>query len=85
MNRAGTNVITEILHNQDKQIFAVMNQNSVSGLGLAEFYGYPKKPNKQNVDGAMYARFCADAKMVRQELGLADFSELDALLNYAYW
>ena len=62
-----------------------MNQNSVAGLKMAEFQNYPEKPNKNNVDGALYAKFCDDADAVRKALGLADFSELDALLNYAYW
>jgi HKD family nuclease len=85
IDRAGTNVITEILHTLDKTKFAVMNQNSVAGLKKAEFQTYPEKPNKKNVDGALYAKFCNDADAVRDALGLADFSELDALLNYAYW
>lgn len=83
--RAGTNVITEVLHAIDCKRFAVMNQNAVSGLRLAGVYDFPLKPNKTTVNGALYARFCETADAVRQELGLADFTELDALFNYAYW
>lgn len=83
--RAGTNVLTEILHTRDPARFPVMNQNSVAGMGLANITGYPRAPNKTSVDGARYARFAADAERLRQSLGLADLSELDALFNFAYW
>ena len=82
---AGVNVITEILHAIDCKRFAVMNQNAVSGLGLANIHEFPPKPNKGNVNAERYAHFCQQAEIVRKELGLADFSELDALFNYAYW
>ena len=49
---------------------------------------YPKLPTKRSVDGTLYARFASGAERLRQGLGLglglADFSELDALFNYAY-
>lgn len=83
--RAGTNVLTEILHARDPSRFPVMNQNSVAGMALANITGYPREPNKTSVDGARYARFASDAERLRQSLGLADFSELDALFNFAYW
>ena len=82
---AGINVITEILHSLDNLRFVVMNQNSVSGLGLAGITGFPKNPVKRNVDAAIYADFCNRAGDVRDLLGLKSFSELDALFNYAYW
>lgn len=82
---AGVNVITEILHAIDCKRFAVMNQNAVSGLSLANIHEFPPKPNKGNVNAERYAHFCQQAEAVRKELGLADFSELDALFNYAYW
>jgi HKD family nuclease len=82
---AGPNVITEILHLLDDKRYAVMNKNSVSGLRLAGISTFPKRPTKQNVDGATYSRFCADATRIRKDLGLGSFSELDALFNYAYW
>lgn len=82
---AGVNVITEILHAVDCKRFAVMNQNAVSGLGLANIHAFPAKPNKNTVSAERYADFCRQADIVRKELGLADFSELDALFNYAYW
>lgn len=82
--RAGTNVLTEILHTRDPARFPVMNRNSVAGMGLANIDGYPELPTKKSVSGALYARFAGDAERLRQGLGLADFSELDALFNYAY-
>jgi HKD family nuclease len=82
---AGINVITEILHSLDNQRFVVMNQNSVFGLGLADVTGFPKNPNKRNVDSAIYADFCHRAGDVRDRLELNNFSELDALFDYAYW
>jgi len=83
--KAGVNVLTEILHAIDHKKFAVMNKNAVSGLRLANFSDYPEKPSKTTVNAAMYAAFCRDAAKVRDELGLADFTELDALFDYAYW
>lgn len=83
--RAGTNVITEALHTFDPLRFAVMNQNSVSGMTLAGYRTFPEKPNKSNVDSALYADFCSKARRVCAALGLANLGELDALFNYAYW
>lgn len=83
--RAGINLLTEILHALDNKRFAVMNQNAVSGLALAGIREYPAHPSKQNVDADDYARYCQHAHEVRRTLGLADFTELDALFNYAYW
>jgi HKD family nuclease len=85
VNRAGINVMTEILHSLDNLRFAVMNQNSVSGLSLANITGFPKNPKKENVDAAIYADFCNRAGNVRDQLKLKNFTELDALLDYAYW
>jgi HKD family nuclease len=82
---AGVNVMTEILHSFDNQKFAVMNQNSVSGMTLAQVTEFPSKPNKGNTDGAIYAAFCDQACQIRDRLGLADLTELDALFNYAYF
>ncbi len=81
--RVGINLLTEILHTLDNKRYAVMNQNAVSGLALAGIREYPARPNKQNVGADDYARYCQHADAVRQELGLADFTELDALFNYA--
>ncbi|MBV59855.1 MAG: NgoFVII family restriction endonuclease [Nevskiales bacterium] len=82
---AGINLLTEILHALDNKRYAVMNQNAVSGLMLAGIRDYPLHPTKQNVNANSYAHYCQHADAVRQELGLADFTELDALFNYAYW
>lgn len=82
---AGVNVITELLHAIDCKRFAVMNQNAVSGLSLANIHEFPLKPAKSNVSAERYAHFCQQATIVRKDLGLADFTELDALFNYAYW
>jgi hypothetical protein len=83
--RAGVNVITEILHSHDATRYPVMNANSVSGLRLAGILNYPVQLTKKTVDGATYARFCEDAERIRSNLDLKDFTELDALFNYAYW
>jgi HKD family nuclease len=83
--KAGVNVITEILHTRDATRFPVMNGNSVSGMRMANITDYPPSPTKKTVDGGTYARFCADAEKIRSELGLKNFSELDAVFNYAYW
>lgn len=83
--RAGVNVITEILHSHDATRYPVMNANSVSGLRLASISNYPVQLTKKTVDGATYARFCEDAEQIRSNLDLKDFTELDALFNYAYW
>ena len=82
---AGINAITEMLHTRDPVRFPVMNQNSIAGMKLAGFTGYPKYPTKRNVTGVTYARFKEEASRLRQELGLPDFSALDALFNYSYW
>ncbi len=62
-----------------------MNGNSVSGMRLAHVVDYPDPLTKKTVNGATYARFCADAERIRADLGLENFSELDAVFNYAYW
>ncbi|WP_281978554.1 phospholipase D family protein [Pseudorhizobium flavum] len=85
VDRAGTNVITEILHLLDNKRFAVMNRNSVAGIRLANVEAFPHMPSKRNVRGDTYALFCDEAANVRRRLGLTDFSELDAVFNYAYW
>ncbi|VWC78692.1 hypothetical protein BLA39750_01038 [Burkholderia lata] len=82
---AGVNLLTEVLHAIDNKRYAVMNQNAVNGLTTAGFVGYPLHPAKAAVDGELYTRFCQDAKTVQRQLGLANFSELDALFNYIYW
>ncbi|WP_406239897.1 phospholipase D-like domain-containing protein (plasmid) [Acetobacter orientalis] len=83
--RAGVNVITEILHSHDATRYPVMNANSASGLRLAKISNYPVPLTKKTVDGKTYARFCEDAERIRSCLKLKDFTELDALFNYAYW
>jgi hypothetical protein len=85
VERTGTNVITEILHTFDNVRFAVMNQNSVSGLRLAGFKGFPEKPNRGNITSETYEQFCLDAATIRTELELSNFTQLDAVFNYAYW
>lgn len=82
---AGVNLLTEVLHAIDNKRYAVMNQNAVEGLAAAGFAGYPLHPAKASVDGELYARFCEEALIAQRQLGLANFSELDALFNYIYW
>lgn len=81
----GPNVMSEILHAFDNKRFAIMNQNSVSGMRMAEFLQFPPKPSKMNVTAAMYEEFCEKAELVRAGLDLKDLSQLDAVFNYAYW
>lgn len=83
--RAGINLLTEVLHTLDNKRFAVMNQNAVRGMSLAGFRRYPARPLKSTVNGELYQAYCRDALAVRRGLGLANFSELDALFNYTYW
>lgn len=83
--RAGVNVMTEILHALDNQRYAIMNQNAVSGMQLAGTYEFPLHPTKKTVSAEDYGLFCLQADTVRRELMLANFTELDALFNYAYW
>jgi HKD family nuclease len=85
IRRAGTNVLTEILHTYDNARFPVMNQNSVAGIGLAGFRTFPTKPSKTTLTANRYAAFCAAADRVRIDLKLKNYSELDTLFNYAYW
>jgi len=83
--QAGINILTEVLHTYDRDHFAIMNQNSVSGLTLANITGFPLRPSKTTVSADKYVRFCKKGREVCETLGLKNFSELDALLNYAYW
>lgn len=85
ISKAGVNVITEILHAIDSKSFAIMNQNAVYGMSLANVTGFPAHPNKLNVNSDRYEGFCQQADALRNKLGLSDFSELDVLFNYAYW
>lgn len=85
IDRAGINVLTEILHALDNKRYAVMNQNAVNGLLVAGYDQYPLRPLKTNVTPELYARFCRDARDVQGQLGLENLSELDALFNYVYW
>jgi HKD family nuclease len=81
----GPNVMSEILHTFDNKRFAILNQNSVSGMHMAGFLQFPLRTLKTNVTAAMYEEFCKKAELVRAGLGLKDLSELDAVFNYAYW
>jgi HKD family nuclease len=80
---AGVNVITEILHTIDNTRFAVMNKNSVSGMSRANYLFRNTAMNY--VDCDIYQRFCDNAQNIREALNLNNFTELDALFNYAYW
>ncbi|MBM5580807.1 phospholipase D family protein [Burkholderia pseudomallei] len=82
---AGVNVITEILHALDNKRFAVMNRNAVCGMRLANMDEFPVRPLKSNVSPEHYVKFCKVANQIREQLGLANLSELDSVFNYAYW
>lgn len=83
--QVGPNILSEILHSFDNTRFPVMNQNSVAGMAMAGYTNFPARPLKTTVTPQVYQEFCDSAKSVRAGLGLKDFTELDALFNYAYW
>jgi phosphatidylserine/phosphatidylglycerophosphate/cardiolipin synthase-like enzyme len=85
IDRAGINVLTEVLQALNSERFAVMNQNAVSGMRKANILEFPPRPSKWTVSAEDYSSFCEQAEIVRRELGLANFLELDALFNYTYW
>lgn len=84
-NQVGPNIMTEILHTYDKDRFAVVNKNSVAGMRMAGFKKFPASPSKTAFTSQRYQDFCNKAELIRKGLGLKDFTELDALFNYAYW
>lgn len=85
VDRAGINVISEVLHALSSGRYAVMNQNAVAGMRLANIREFPRHPSKATVSPEKYALFCSLAGELCRELGLRDFTELDAVFNYAYW
>lgn len=80
----GPNLLTELLHAVDPKKFAVMNKRSVSVLRANGAPDMPSLLNKKSVSGSDYANFCKAARKIRAELKLADFTQVDALLNYNY-
>ncbi|WP_374267135.1 restriction endonuclease PLD domain-containing protein [Zoogloea sp.] len=84
-SHVGPNIMSEILHSYDSSRFAVMNQNSVSGILMARYTQFPSRPMKATVTPQVYQEFCDCAEAVRAGLGLRDLSEVDAVFNYAYW
>lgn len=84
-SHVGPNIMSEILHSYDSSRFAVMNQNSVSGILMARYASFPTRPMKSTVTPRVYQKFCDCAEAVRAGLGLRDLSEVDAVFNYAYW
>ncbi len=85
IDRAGINVLTEILHALDNKRYTVMNQDAVSGLIVASHDQYPLRPLKTNVTPELYEQFCRNAREVRTQFVLKNLFELDALFNYVYW
>lgn len=83
--QVGPNVMTEILHTYDNTRFAVVNKNSVAGMAMAGFKNFPTSPSKKNFSPNCYQDFCTKAEAIRKGLHLKDFTEIDALFNYAYW
>ena len=41
--------------------------------------------DKSKITGNMYQDFCDEAEKVCTALGLKNFTEFDALMNYNYW
>lgn len=85
IDRAGVNVLTEILVALDCERFANMNKNAVAGMARANIMQFPDRPLKTNVDGQIYAEYCTEANRLKERLGLRDFLELDTLFNHLYW
>jgi hypothetical protein len=82
---ASTNVITEILHSYNNDLYAVMNSNSVNAMTLVDVNIFDESPNLTNTNGALYEDFCNETRRVCTALQLNNFSEFDAVGNYAYW
>jgi HKD family nuclease len=85
IDRAGVNVLTEILLALNSKRFANMNKNAVAGMERANITDFPRRPLKTNVNADLYATYCAAATQLRERLGLSDFIELDTLFNHLYW
>lgn len=81
---AGINLMSELMHTYDNQRFAIMNGNSISGHQLADFPAQWSQ-DKTEVDAKTYSDFCDESLSMMGALGLKDLSELDAVLNYAYF
>ena len=82
---AGVNIITEILHAYDHENYAVMNSLSVYQVNRVSTLKFPDSPEKLNIDGKLYQNFCDEAKKICIALGLNNFTEFDALMNYDFW
>lgn len=82
---ADVNVMTEILHAYDNQSYAVMNKLSVDRLSVVSQVCYPASPSTNSVNGELYEEFCNEAKKLCDCLGLNNFTEFDALMNYDYF
>ncbi len=61
-----------------------MNSRSVSELNKVSNAKFPPNLKKNTVTGVIYQQFCDEAKKVCNALGLNNFSEFDALMNYDY-
>jgi HKD family nuclease len=85
IDRAGVNILTEILLAVNSDRFANMNKNAVAGMARANITQFPARPLKTNVDARLYAEYCSEANRLRERLGLRDFIELDTLFNHLYW
>jgi len=85
VDRAGVNILTEILLAINSDRFANMNKNAVAGMARANITQFPARPLKTNVDARLYAEYCTEANRLREQLGLRDFVELDTLFNHLYW
>jgi hypothetical protein len=84
IDRAGVNMLTEILMAINSARFANMNKNAVAGMARANITEFPARPLKTNVDAGVYEAYCARAERLREQLGLTDFIELDTLFNHLY-
>jgi len=85
IDRAGVNILTEILMAINRERFANMNKNAVAGMARANITRFPPRPLKSSVSAQVYAEYCIEADRLRTSLGLNDFVELDTLFNHLYW
>lgn len=85
VNGVGVNILTEVLHAYDNTHYAVMNKLSVRQLQTVSTAKFPNNITLKTITGNIYQTFCDEAWVVCRALGLNNFTEFDALMNYDYW
>ena len=77
----GENVIAEMLLTFDPQKFANLNDNPLYVLGLMNI----NLPASSSFNGENYQEFVRILTVIKQELKMGTFLEVDSFLNYFYW